>query len=135
MKRKIVLASHGGLASGLYDTAKMIVGKLPFDVEIYSLQPAAVYEFRNTAPVAAAGGSAAQLLNTAAYFPVCTDHYGSVFLCVYGMCAFHHFSASHRQRNNPTEQSLLSDSWQRLYGEGPRYLVSLRLCLVSVKQL
>ena len=65
----------------------------------------------NTAPAAAAGGSAAQLLNTAAYFPVCTDHYGSVFLCVYGMCAFHHFSASHRQRNNPTEQSLLSDSW------------------------
>ena len=34
MKRKIVLASHGGLASGLYDTAKMIVGKLPFDVDI-----------------------------------------------------------------------------------------------------
>ena len=66
---------------------------------------------RNTAPAAAAGGSAAQLLNTAAYFPVCTDHYGSVFLRAYGMCAFHHFSASHRQRNNPTEQSLLSDSW------------------------
>ena len=43
MKRKIVLASHGGLASGLYDTAKMIVGKLPFDVEIYSLQPGGVF--------------------------------------------------------------------------------------------
>ena len=44
MKRKIVLASHGGLASGLYDTAKMIVGKLPFDVEIYSLQPGGLAE-------------------------------------------------------------------------------------------
>ena len=44
MKRKIVLASHGGLASGLYDTAKMIVGKLPFDVEIYSLQPCGLAE-------------------------------------------------------------------------------------------
>lgn len=44
MKRKIVLASHGGLASGLYDTAEMIIGKLPFDVEIYSLQPGALAE-------------------------------------------------------------------------------------------
>lgn len=38
MKRKIVLASHGGLAAGLLDTARMIVGELPYEVEVYSLQ-------------------------------------------------------------------------------------------------
>ena len=40
MKRKIVLASHGGLASGLYDTAKMIVGKLHLMLRFILYSPA-----------------------------------------------------------------------------------------------
>lgn len=39
MKRKIVLASHGGLAAGLLDSASMIIGSLPYDVAIYTLLP------------------------------------------------------------------------------------------------
>lgn len=42
MKRKIVLASHGELAKGLLHTAQMIVGKLPCEAEVYSLQPGAL---------------------------------------------------------------------------------------------
>lgn len=39
MKRKIVLASHGRLSEGLLDTATMIIGDIPFETEVYSLQP------------------------------------------------------------------------------------------------
>ena len=44
MRRKIVLASHGGLAGGLLDTAAMIVGTLPGEVSVYSLQPGKLAE-------------------------------------------------------------------------------------------
>ena len=36
---KIILASHGGLSSGMLDSVKMIVGELAADVETYSLLP------------------------------------------------------------------------------------------------
>lgn len=44
MNRKIVLASHGQLAQGLLDTAGMIIGKLPCEVDVYSLQPGKLAE-------------------------------------------------------------------------------------------
>lgn len=44
MERKIVLASHGQLAAGMFDTANMIIGKLPYEVEVYSLQPGKLAE-------------------------------------------------------------------------------------------
>lgn len=39
--RRIVLASHGGLANGLADSAHMIIGALADALETYSLQPGA----------------------------------------------------------------------------------------------
>ncbi len=39
MKRKVILASHGGLAPGLLDTAQMILGRIEYNTEVYSLQP------------------------------------------------------------------------------------------------
>lgn len=39
MKRKLIFASHGGLAAGLYDTTQMIIGEIPWDAEVFSLQP------------------------------------------------------------------------------------------------
>lgn len=37
--RKLILASHGGLALGMLDSIEMITGKLDCEVEVYSLQP------------------------------------------------------------------------------------------------
>lgn len=39
MRRKLVLASHGGLAEGMLDTLRMILGELPCDAEAFSLLP------------------------------------------------------------------------------------------------
>lgn len=36
---KLVLASHGGLAEGMYDSLKMIVGESATKLEVYSLHP------------------------------------------------------------------------------------------------
>lgn len=44
MKRKIILASHGKLSSGLLDTAKMIIGEIPCEIETYSLVPGKLAE-------------------------------------------------------------------------------------------
>lgn len=44
MERKIVLASHGRLAEGLLDTAKMIIGEIAYDVEVYTLEPGKLAE-------------------------------------------------------------------------------------------
>ena len=44
MKRKIILASHGNLSNGLLDTAKMIIGNIPYEVETYSLVPGKLAE-------------------------------------------------------------------------------------------
>jgi mannose/fructose-specific phosphotransferase system component IIA len=39
MRRKLVLASHGGLATGMLDTLQMILGELPCEAETFSLLP------------------------------------------------------------------------------------------------
>ncbi len=39
MKRKVILASHGGLAAGLLDTAQMILGGIEYETQVFSLQP------------------------------------------------------------------------------------------------
>lgn len=44
VKRKIILASHGNLSNGLLDTAKMIIGNIPYEVETYSLVPGKLAE-------------------------------------------------------------------------------------------
>ncbi len=44
MERTIVLASHGKLAEGLLDTAKMIIGEIAYEVVTYVLQPGRLAE-------------------------------------------------------------------------------------------
>jgi PTS system mannose-specific IIA component len=39
MRRKLVLATHGGLARGMLDTLQMILGDLPCNAEAFSLLP------------------------------------------------------------------------------------------------
>ena len=39
MRRKLVLASHGVLATGMLDTLQMILGELPCEAETFSLLP------------------------------------------------------------------------------------------------
>ena len=92
-------------------------------------------DFHNATTAESAGKSAAQLLNTVAYLPVCADDYGSLLLYADGVRAFYHLLAPHCQRNTLAREDLHCNSWQWVYGERPRHLVSLLLCLVSVKQL
>lgn len=39
MKKEVILASHGGLAKGMKDSAEMILGPLPFPCQAFSLLP------------------------------------------------------------------------------------------------
>lgn len=39
MKKKVIVATHGGAASGLVDSAKMILGDINQELEVYSLIP------------------------------------------------------------------------------------------------
>lgn len=42
MSRKIIVASHGGLAKGIVDSASMIIGIPSYPIEVYTLCPGEV---------------------------------------------------------------------------------------------
>lgn len=69
--RKIVLASHGELAGGLADTAKMIVGNAAEEVQVYSLRPG------ETADMFAEDLSRVVLDEPDTEFIILTDLYGA----------------------------------------------------------
>lgn len=80
MKRKIILASHGNLSNGMLDTAKMIIGNIPYEVETYFLVPGKLAEdYANELKIEIDA-------NLDTEYIILTDLYGaSVFTAMYAL--------------------------------------------------